>query len=169
MTHVPAPAPETCAAAIARAETAEQIAAERLDALAAVREAIGIAHAATAGDESTRTAILLRRVMHLSVFLDSILRDQPQPDWLAAHSIAYLRERLAEHPATGCYRTWDEAADRDAWGGREPSGSYEAWVSEGRDTAAEPEPDDCDPGPEVDDEGGMSEFRHMRHEPEPWS
>jgi len=108
VTHVPAPAPETYAAAIARAETAEQIAAERLDALAAVREAIGIAHGATVGDENTRTAILLRRVMRLSVFLDSILCDQPQPDWLVAHSIAYLRERLAEHPAAGCYRTWDE-------------------------------------------------------------
>lgn len=33
----------------------------------------------------------------------------------------------------------------------------------------EPEPDDYDPGPEVDDEGGMSEYRHASHEPEPWS
>jgi hypothetical protein len=31
----------------------------------------------------------------------------------------------------------------------------------------DPEPDEYDPGPEVDDEGGMSEYRH--HEPEPWS
>lgn len=30
----------------------------------------------------------------------------------------------------------------------------------------EPEPADYDPGPEVDDEGGMSEHRY--HEPEPW-
>lgn len=36
------------------------------------------------------------------------------------------------------------------------------------DELAEPEPDDYDPGPEVDDEGGMSEYRHMPHEPEPW-
>lgn len=35
------------------------------------------------------------------------------------------------------------------------------------DQDQEPEPDDYDPGPEVDDEGGMSEYRH--HEPEPWS
>lgn len=35
-----------------------------------------------------------------------------------------------------------------------------------------PEPDDdenYDPGPEVDDEGGMSEYRHAPFEPEPWS
>lgn len=29
------------------------------------------------------------------------------------------------------------------------------------------EAEEYDPGPEVDDEGGMSEYRH--HEPEPWS
>jgi hypothetical protein len=27
----------------------------------------------------------------------------------------------------------------------------------------EPEPEDCDPGPEADDEGGMSEYRYMMH------
>ena len=108
MTHVPSPAPQAFPAALERAERAEQLAAERLDALAAVREAIDIPYAATVGDDETRTAILLRRVMQLSVFLGSIMRDQPQPDWLMPHSIAYLRERLAEHPAEG-YRTWDEA------------------------------------------------------------
>ncbi len=30
----------------------------------------------------------------------------------------------------------------------------------------EPEPEDYDPGPEVDDQGGMSGHRY--HEPEPW-
>ena len=113
MTHVPAPAPETYAAALQRAERAEQLAAERLDALAAVREAIGIPYAATVGDDEARTPILLARVMDLSVFLDSILRDQPQPDWLVQHSIAYLRERLAEHPPGG-YRTWDDVRAEQA-------------------------------------------------------
>jgi hypothetical protein len=37
----------------------------------------------------------------------------------------------------------------------------------GAHQAHEPEPGDYDPGPEVDDEGGMSEYRY--HEPEPWS
>lgn len=31
----------------------------------------------------------------------------------------------------------------------------------------EPEPGEYDPGPEVDDEGGMSEYRY--HEPESWT
>ncbi len=43
--------------------------------------------------------------MPLKVFVDSILRDEPAD---VARSVAYLRDRLAEHPATG-YRTWDEA------------------------------------------------------------
>lgn len=36
------------------------------------------------------------------------------------------------------------------------------------DPEPEPEPEDYDPGPEADDEGGMSEYRYMPHEPEPW-
>ncbi len=34
----------------------------------------------------------------------------------------------------------------------------------------EPEPEDCDPGPEVDDEGGMSEYRYaaLTGEEESW-
>jgi len=108
VTHVPAPGTETYAAAIARAERAERLAAERIDALAAVREAIGIPYAATVGeDETVRTPILLERVMALSVFLDQVLREDG-PDWLVPHSVAYLRERLGEHPAEG-YKTWDAA------------------------------------------------------------
>ncbi len=41
--------------------------------------------------------------MHLATILNSVLRDQPAD---LAWSVAYLRERLAEHPPTG-YRTWD--------------------------------------------------------------
>jgi hypothetical protein len=39
------------------------------------------------------------------------------------------------------------------------------WTCYGPDD--EPEPDEYDPGPEVDDEGGMSEYRHY-YEPQPW-
>jgi hypothetical protein len=77
-----------------------------LDALEAVREALSIPHAATVGDDEIRTKILLERVGHTVVMLDSILRgEHPAPD--AVWSIGYLRARLAEHPATG-YKTWDE-------------------------------------------------------------
>jgi hypothetical protein len=47
-------------------------------------------------------------------------------------------------------------------------------VSRGPDDSAdrleqpEPEPEEYDPGPEIDDEGGMSEYRHVPYEPEPW-
>jgi hypothetical protein len=33
----------------------------------------------------------------------------------------------------------------------------------------EPPAAEHDPGPEVDDEGGTSEYRHAPHDPEPWS
>lgn len=76
-----------------------------LDALQAVREAIDIPHAATAGDQETRDAILINRVMHAVVMLGSILNGKSYTD--VAWSTAYLRERLAEHPAEG-YKTWEE-------------------------------------------------------------
>jgi hypothetical protein len=91
----------------------QQAAPEYLDALTAVRECLDIPHAATAGDEEKRTAILLERVGHTVVMLNSILHDEhPAPD--IAWSVAYLRDRLAEHPPTG-YRTWSERmAELDA-------------------------------------------------------
>jgi hypothetical protein len=55
--------------------------------------------------------------------------------------------------------------ERDGRGGRGPSESYDAWRAEGRDTTAEPdepEPDEYEPGPECNDQGGMSEERHAR-------
>jgi hypothetical protein len=33
----------------------------------------------------------------------------------------------------------------------------------------DPDPDGIDLGPEVDDESGMSEYRHAAYHPEPWS
>ena len=98
-------APEACAAAIARAERAEQTAGVQRDALAAVLEAIGIPYPATVGDGEVHGKVLAARVMHVRTFLGTVLRDQPAD---MAWSVAYLRERLAEHPADG-YRTWDEA------------------------------------------------------------
>jgi hypothetical protein len=81
---------------------------ELLDALAAVREALGIPHAATVGDQETRDAILVERAGHATAMLDGLFERlggglDPMIGW----SAGYLRERLADHPATG-YRTWDE-------------------------------------------------------------
>jgi hypothetical protein len=83
------------------------------DALAAVLEALDIPHAATMGDQETRNKILLERAGHAVVMLRSVLDgEHPAPD--APWSVAYLRERLAEHPAAN-YKTWGErAAELDA-------------------------------------------------------
>ncbi len=85
--------------------TTQHTAAELLDALAAVREAVGIPNGATVGDQETRDAILIERAGHAAVMLQGILGRDASVDipW----SVAYLRARLAEHPAEG-YRTWDE-------------------------------------------------------------
>jgi hypothetical protein len=77
---------------------------EARDALAAVLEALDIPHAATVGEEEKRDKILKERIGHTVVMLNSILGgDTFDPAW----SIAYLHDRLAEHPATG-YKTWQE-------------------------------------------------------------
>lgn len=81
--------------------------AELLDALAAVREALDIPHPATVGDGETYDRILSERVMHAVVMLRSVLREDGPSD--VPWSVAYLREKLAEHPAEG-YKTWDERA-----------------------------------------------------------
>ncbi|MGH3193113.1 MAG: hypothetical protein ACRDOL_38860 [Streptosporangiaceae bacterium] len=78
-----------------------------LDVLRAVREAIGIPHGATVGDQEVRDAILVERAGHAAVMLAGILGADATVDipW----SVAYLREQLAKHPAVG-YKTWDERA-----------------------------------------------------------
>jgi len=85
--------------------TSEPTASDLLDALAAVLEALGIPYAATVGDDEIRAKILDERTGHAVVMLRGILGEDATRDipW----SVAYLRERLAEHPATG-YKTWDE-------------------------------------------------------------
>lgn len=89
------------------------------DALAAVREAIDIPHPATVGDGETYDRILLERVGHARIMLGSILdpaRTHSDVPW----QVGYLRERLAEVPATG-YKTWLEAvAERKAAEGDAP-------------------------------------------------
>ena len=87
------------------------------DVLEAVREAIDIPNAATVGDQEVRDRILLERVSHVTTMLDGILRDDAADD--VGWAVAYLRARLAEHPATG-YRTWEEAM---AARGRAPGGA----------------------------------------------
>ena len=76
-------------------------------------EALDIPHAATVGDEERRTAILVERAGHAVVMLRAILHEQhPAPD--IAWSVAYLRDRLAEHPSVG-YKTCEaRLAELDA-------------------------------------------------------
>jgi hypothetical protein len=83
-------------------------AGELLYVLTAIRAALAVPHAATVGEQETRDAILLERVGHAAAMLDGVferLGDGRDP--MIGWSAGYLRERLAEHPATG-YRTWDE-------------------------------------------------------------
>ena len=83
-------------------------AAELLAALAVTRDALAIPHAATVGDDEIRAKILDERLGHTVAMLDALFerltdgRDADIP-W----SVAYLRARLAEHPAEG-YKTWGE-------------------------------------------------------------
>lgn len=81
------------------------------DALAAVLEALDIPNAATVGGQEIRDKILVERAGHARLMLQTVLgQDTHDPQW----AMAYLRERLAEHPATG-YKTWDERmAELDA-------------------------------------------------------
>jgi hypothetical protein len=78
---------------------------ELVEVLRAVREAIDIPHGATVGDQEKRDALLIERIGHVKVMLGSLLSEDSWRDW--SWSTAYLRERLAEHPAQG-YKTWDE-------------------------------------------------------------
>ncbi|MGH3263111.1 MAG: hypothetical protein ACRDNS_14060 [Trebonia sp.] len=76
-----------------------------LEALRAVREALDIPRPATVGDGEAHDRILEERVMHAVVMLRSILELDRHPD--VPWSTAYLRDRLAEHPAEG-YKTWQQ-------------------------------------------------------------
>ncbi|MFJ9536616.1 hypothetical protein ACIRPX_05095 [Streptomyces sp. NPDC101225] len=73
--------------------------------LAAVLEALDIPAPATIGDQEAHDRILNDRVCHAKIALRSVLEDQAPLG--VAWTTQYLRERLAEHPATG-YRAWGE-------------------------------------------------------------
>jgi hypothetical protein len=86
--------------------------AQARDALQAVLEALDIPHAATVGDDQKRAKILDERLGHAVCMLQGILGRDVHPD--VPWSVAYLRARLAEHPAEG-YKTWAERmAELDA-------------------------------------------------------
>jgi hypothetical protein len=108
------------------------------DALAAVREALDIPHAATVGWEERRQQILDRRLSHAVVMLDGVLEANPAETpggrSLIAHRTAYLRERLAEHPAVG-YVTQAEAHEA-----LEHGAAWSEAVAEPRESAI------CGPG-----------------------
>ncbi len=76
-------------------------------ALEAVLEALAIPHAATAGGDAARNEVLADRIRHVVVFLQGFLRDGQDQAW----RVAYLRDRLAEHPAVG-YVTSEQAHAR---------------------------------------------------------
>lgn len=87
--------------------------------LAAVLEALDIPHPATVGHTEVYDQVRNERATHAVVALRSVLDDKPLMgiEW----TTAYLRERLAEHPATGYVtvgqahaalaegKTWSEA------------------------------------------------------------
>lgn len=79
---------------------------ELLDALAVVCEGLDIPNGATVADQEVRDRILVERAGHAAVMLRGILGGDATTD--VGWSAAYLRERLAGHPAAG-YRTWAEA------------------------------------------------------------
>lgn len=98
-----------------------------LDALRAVLDALDIPHPATVGDSEAHARILNMRVMHAVVMLQSVMRtaDRREPSsarqWTPGDlrevrwSTEYLRDRLAEHPAEGRYKTWQQlVAELDA-------------------------------------------------------
>lgn len=72
------------------------------DLVRAVLEALGIPHPATAGDREAHDRILSERATRAAIALRSTL-DGCRLE--IEQATGYLRERLAEHPATG-YGRW---------------------------------------------------------------
>ncbi len=72
------------------------------DVVRAVPEALDIPHPATAGDREAHDRILSERATHAALALRSTLDGCPLE---IEETTGYLRERLAEHPATG-YGRW---------------------------------------------------------------
>ena len=84
----------------------EHSAGELRELLAVVLEALDIPHPATVGDTEAHDRVLADRAMHTVIALQRVLEDDDVPLGIG-WTTAYLRERLAEHPATG-YRAWGE-------------------------------------------------------------
>lgn len=80
--------------------------AQLVDALAAVREAIGIPYAATAGGEAVRHRLLVRRAIYAEVMLDRVASGQDVAG--LGWEIANLRTQLAGCAPVG-YVTWLQA------------------------------------------------------------
>lgn len=80
-----------------------------------VLEALDIPDAATVGHEETRKKILNRRLMYTVVVLRSLVEDREYPLLSLDRELAYLREKLAEHPPVG-YVTHEQARERLAQG-----------------------------------------------------
>lgn len=92
----------------ATADQATGITAETRAVVEAVIEALAIPYAATVGGHETRTVILAERIRHLMVCM-RVLADHDAVD--VQWNLAYLRDRLAEHPPVG-YVVRDEARER---------------------------------------------------------
>ncbi|MEU2895231.1 hypothetical protein ACWC4E_00775 [Streptomyces sp. NPDC001273] len=86
----------------------EPSAGELRELLAVVLDALNIPHPATEGDTEARDRVLADRAMHTVIALQRVLEleDAGVPLGIG-WTTAYLRERLATHPATG-YRAWGE-------------------------------------------------------------
>lgn len=86
----------------------KELSHETNELILAVLDAITIPHAATVEHDETRTRILLDRVMHLRVSLETLL-GSACPD--VTDAIKELRERLSEHEPIG-YVTQKQAHRR---------------------------------------------------------
>ena len=114
-------------------DNVDQPAATDRDALALILEALDIPSAACQGDAEIRAKIVDERLIHTLGMLRSWLDDRAsgkRDDDHFAWSLAYCRERLAEHPATG-YRT-DYAQVMADWAAERAAGVA---AIEGRDGA----------------------------------
>jgi hypothetical protein len=77
-------------------------------ALKAIRDALTLPYAATAGGDEVRAKLLEQRLMYVTAFLRDVL-DDPCPPFGLTWEIRFLTERISRHPAAGQYVTDDQA------------------------------------------------------------
>lgn len=134
------------------ADDGQDRAAQLLDLLTAVRDALDIPHAATTGHDETRTEILTRRISHTVIALGNVLDGAPLGiPW----ETAYLRDRLAEHPAVGYVTTEQARAALDAG---------TTWA----DAVTPPAPPACGRCDRTLDPADGRHDGHTRHADSPW-